>query len=74
MITCSLPSNMSYMNLFIIEDLPTAWSPRKTILYLSKGGIVPFDKFKLLVLVAIIVYCQMFGLKNRILYIYSLGL
>jgi hypothetical protein len=35
----------------MMDDFPTAWSPRKTILYLSSGGIVPFDKFKLLMLV-----------------------
>lgn len=39
------------MKRFMIDDLPTAWSPRKTILYFRRGGIVPFDRFRLLMFV-----------------------
>lgn len=41
------------MKRFMIDDLPTAWSPKKTILYLRRGGIVPLERFKLLILVMI---------------------
>ena len=37
----------------MIDDFPTAWSPKKTILYLRRGGMVPLDRFKLLMLVVI---------------------
>ncbi len=39
------------MKRLMMEDLPTAWSPRKTILYFRRGGIVPFERFKLLMFV-----------------------
>ncbi len=39
------------MKRFMMDDLPTAWSPKNTILYLSKGGMLPLDKFKLLMFV-----------------------
>ena len=35
----------------IMEDFPTAWSPKKTILYLSRGGMLPLLRFRLLMLV-----------------------
>ena len=38
----------------MMEDLPTAWSPRKTILYLRRGGMVPLERFRLLMLVVIV--------------------
>ena len=41
------------MNRLIMDDLPTAWSPRNTILYFSSGGIVPLVRLRLLVLVVI---------------------
>lgn len=39
------------MKRFMIEDLPTAWSPRKTILYLRRGGMVPLERLRLLMFV-----------------------
>lgn len=39
------------MNLLIMDDFPTAWSPRKTILYLSTGGIVFLLTLRLLMFV-----------------------
>lgn len=41
--TCSLPVKLSKMNRFMIEVLPTDWSPSRTILHFTAGLFYIFE-------------------------------